>query len=40
MNHEINRLIHFGLEHGMIQEEDKDYILILTLNLFQLEDIE
>ena len=40
MNHEINRLIHFGLEHGMIQEEDKDYTVNLLLDLFQLEDFE
>ena len=40
MNHEINRLIHFGLEHGMIQEEDKDYVANLLLDLFQLEDFE
>ena len=40
MNHEINRLIHFGLEHGMIQEEDKDYTANLLLDLFQLEDFE
>ena len=36
MNTEINRLIHFALEHQMIQEADKDYSVNLLLDLFHL----
>lgn len=37
MNHEINRLIHFALQHDLISELDKDYAVNLLLDLFQLD---
>ena len=44
INHEINRLINFGLQQGLISEEDKIYtsnmlIGLLKLNEFESEDI-
>ena len=32
MNHEINQLIQFGLDHHLIQEEDVDYTVNLLLD--------
>lgn len=40
MNHEINRLIHFGLQKGMIQEEDVDYAVNLLLDLLSINEFE
>lgn len=40
MNHQINRLIHFGYSHGMIQENDIDYVVNLLLDLFRLNSFE
>ena len=40
MNHEINRLIHFALQKGLIQEVDKDYSVNLLLALFKLDQFE
>ena len=39
MDYEISQLIHFALEHNMIQEEDIDYSVNLLLDLLQLDDI-
>lgn len=39
MDYEISRLIHFALEHDMIQESDVDYSVNLLLDLLQLNDI-
>ena len=44
INHEINRLINFGLQQGLISEEDKIYtsnmlIGLLKLNEFEIEEI-
>ena len=35
MNHEINQLIQFGLDHHLIQEEDVDYTVNLLLDLLK-----
>lgn len=40
MNHQINRLIHFALQKGMIQEWDVDYSINLLLALFKLDSFE
>ena len=45
MNHEINRLIHFGCQQGMLDKADRDYAVNLLLDLlgmdeFSWEDIE
>lgn len=40
MNHEINRLIHFGLKNKMIEESDVDYSVNLLLDLFHLNNFE
>ena len=40
MNHEINRLIHFGFNHKMLKVEDEDYAVNLLLDLFQLNTFE
>lgn len=37
MNHQINRLIHFGLQHHLIQEDDEIYATNLLLDLFHLD---
>lgn len=37
MNHEINRLIHFAKQNGMLLEGDEDYAVNLLLALFGLE---
>ncbi|WP_050637513.1 UDP-glucose--hexose-1-phosphate uridylyltransferase [Candidatus Stoquefichus sp. SB1] len=37
---EINRLIRFGLDHEMIEQEDVDYSVNLLLDLFQLDSFE
>ena len=36
MNHEINQLIQFGLDHHLIQEEDVDYTVNLLLDLLKM----
>ena len=40
MNHQINRLIQFALNHQMIKEEDIDYSVNLLLDLFHLNTFE
>ena len=40
MNHQINRLIHFALQKGMIQECDIEYSTNLLLALFKLDSFE
>ena len=40
MNHEINRLIHFGFNHKMLKVEDEDYAVNLLLDLFHLDTFE
>ena len=40
MNHQINRLIHFALQKGMIQEWDIEYSTNLLLALFKLDSFE
>ena len=40
MNHEINRLIHFALEHRLIDENDMDYAINLLLEVLCLDDFE
>ena len=40
MNHEINRLIHFGFNHKMLKVEDEDYAVNLLLDLFHLNTFE
>lgn len=40
MNYQINRLIHFALQKGMIQEADVDYSVNLLLALFKLDSFE
>ena len=40
MNHQINRLIRFALQKGMIQEWDVDYSINLLLALFKLDSFE
>lgn len=37
INHEINRLVQFGLDHQMIEESDVDYSVNLLLDLFGLD---
>ena len=37
MNHQINRLIHFGLQHHLISEDDEIYAVNLLLDLFHLD---
>ena len=37
MNHQINRLIHFGLQHHLITEDDEIYAVNLLLDLFHLD---
>lgn len=37
MNHAINRLIHYGLEHKLLSHEDADYAVNLLLDLFHLD---
>lgn len=38
MNHEINRLIHFGMQQGMLEEVDRDYAVNLLLDLFKIDE--
>ena len=38
MNHEINRLIHFGIQQGMLEEVDRDYAVNLLLDLFKMDE--
>ena len=45
MNHEINRLLNYGLQNGMIYEDDIDYsanllVDLLKLDTFEKEDID
>ena len=40
MNHQINRLIQYGLQHQLISKWDQDYSINLLLDLFQLEDFQ
>ncbi|MEG0367683.1 MAG: galactose-1-phosphate uridylyltransferase, partial [Coprobacillus sp.] len=40
MNHEINQLIQFALNHNMIQLSDVDYSINLLLDLFHLDNFE
>ena len=45
MNHEINRLLNYGLQNGMIYEDDIDYsanwlVDLLTLDTFERDDME
>ena len=40
MNHEINQLIQFGLDHHLIQEEDVDYTVNLLLDLLKMNEKE
>ncbi|MFR7590453.1 MAG: UDP-glucose--hexose-1-phosphate uridylyltransferase [Longibaculum sp.] len=40
MNHEINRLISFALNHRMINNDDVDYAVNLLLDLFHLDNFE
>ena len=40
MNHEINRLIHFALQHRLIDENDMDYAINLLLEVLCLDDFE
>ena len=37
MNHQINRLIYFGLQHHLISEDDEIYAVNLLLDLFHLD---
>ena len=37
MNHQINRLIHFGLQHHLITSDDEIYATNLLLDLFHLD---
>ena len=37
MNHQINRLIHFGLQHHLISKDDEIYAVNLLLDLFHLD---
>ena len=36
INHEINRLINFGLQQGLISEEDKIYTSNMLIGLLKL----
>ena len=40
MNHEINRLLHFALQHHLIAEEDFDYAANLLMDVLKLNEFE
>lgn len=40
MNHEINRLLNYGLQNGMIYEDDIDYTANLLVDLLKLDTFE
>lgn len=40
MNHEINRLIQYGIDHKLLNQEDCDYAVNLLLDLFHLDTFE
>ena len=40
MNHEINRLLNYGLQNGMIYEDDIDYSANLLVDLRKLDTFE